>query len=122
MSAQGTAGLTVAPALRSFIDAEVLPGLGIAPEGFWQGFATLLADFVPRNRALLAKREEIQAKLDAWHKAQGGTPIDARSYESFLKEIGYLVPVGADFAIDTADVDPELASIAGPQLVVPINN
>ena len=122
MSAEGTAGLTVAPALRSFIDTEVLPGLGIAPAGFWQGFATLLVDFVPRNRALLAKREEIQAKLDAWHKAQAGTPIDPRAYESFLKEIGYLVPVGADFAIDTADVDPELASIAGPQLVVPINN
>ncbi len=117
-----TAGLTVAPALRSFIDTEVLPGLGIAAEGFWQGFASLLTDFVPRNRALLAKREEIQAKLDAWHKEQAGKPIDAQAYERFLKEIGYLVPVGEDFAIDTANVDPELASIAGPQLVVPINN
>jgi malate synthase len=122
MSAEGTAGLTVAPVLREFIDAEVLGGLGIAPEGFWQGFARLLADFVPRNRALLAKREAIQAKLDAWHKERLGTPIEPKAYESFLKEIGYLVPVGADFAIDTADVDPELATIAGPQLVVPINN
>ena len=122
MSAEGIAGLTVAPALRSFIDSEVLPGLGIAPAGFWQGFAKLLADFVPRNRTLLAKREAIQAKLDAWHKTHTGRPIDPQAYESFLKEIGYLVPVGADFAIDTANVDPELASIAGPQLVVPINN
>jgi malate synthase len=122
MSAEGTAGLTVAPVLREFIDAEVLAGLGIAPEGFWRGFAKLLADFVPRNRALLAEREAIQAKLDAWHKAQAGRPIEPRAYESFLEEIGYLVPIGDDFAIDTADVDPELATIAGPQLVVPINN
>ncbi len=76
----------------------------------------------PKNRALLARRDELQASIDAWHRARRGAPLDAAAYRAFLTEIGYLVPEGPDFTIDTANVDPELASIPGPQLVVPVMN
>jgi malate synthase len=117
-----TAGLRIAPVLHKFVESEVLDGLSIEPAQFWSGFASLLKDFAPRNRMLLAEREAIQAKIDAWHGERAGAPFDGVAYESFLREIGYLVPEGSAFTIDTTNVDPELASIAGPQLVVPINN
>ena len=109
-------GLQVAPDLLAFVNDEALPGTGVASPDFWQGFAAMLADLTPKNRALLARRDELQAQIDAWHQAPRG------KYQTFLKEIGYLLPAPADFEIDTANVDPEIATIAGPQLVVPITN
>jgi malate synthase len=115
-------GLQVANELASFIDTSALPGTGISPDAFWAGFAGLLAKMTPRNRALLQKRDDLQSAIDAWHVAQRGKPHDRVAYEHFLKDIGYLVPEGDDFEIDTANVDPEIATIPGPQLVVPITN
>ena len=115
-------GLQVASELASFIDTSALPGTGISPDAFWAGFAGLLAQMTPRNRALLQKRDDLQSAIDAWHVAQRGKPHDRAAYEHFLKDIGYLVPEGDDFEIDTANVDPEIATIPGPQLVVPITN
>ena len=114
--------LDVAPALKSFIEAEALPGTGIAPADFWAGLASLLADLAPRNAALLAKRDHLQAQIDTWHHQHAEKPINAAAYEAFLREIGYLLPEPADFAVTTANVDPELGAVAGPQLVVPVNN
>ncbi len=116
------AGLQVAPVLAEFIETEALPGTGISADVFWKGFAKLVDDMGPRNRDLLAKREDLQAKIDAWHVADRGKPFDADAYRSFLTEIGYLVPEGPDFAIGTHSVDPEIADLPGPQLVVPIMN
>ncbi|MCE0503792.1 malate synthase G [Roseivivax sp. GX 12232] len=115
-------GLQVEKGLCDFIETKALPGTGIAPEDFWTRFAALLAEMTPENRRLLAEREETQAKLDAWHREHPGTISDPAVYESFLREIGYLVEEGDDFQIETADTDPEIATIAGPQLVVPITN
>jgi len=115
-------GLDVAQALYDFIETEALPGTGIDSGAFWAGVDALLHDLAPRNRALLATRDAIQAKIDAWHVARRGQTLDAAEYESFLREIGYLVPEGPDFTIDTANVDDEIARLAGPQLVVPITN
>jgi len=89
---------------------------------FWSGLDTLLHDLAPRNRALLDTRDALQAKIDSWHTARRGQIFDAAAYESFLREIGYLVPEGEDFTIGTANVDDEIARLAGPQLVVPITN
>ncbi|MGB3471638.1 MAG: malate synthase G [Erythrobacter sp.] len=120
------AGLSVDERLAVFLETQVLGPLGRDVDAFWTGFAALLADFVPRNRALLAKRGELQAKIDAWHleraKKSVGKPHDAAEYRAFLTEIGYLVPEPADFTIGTQNVDPEIATMAGPQLVVPILN
>ncbi len=110
------AGLSVAPNLADFIETRVLPPLGIAAEGWWKGVADIFARFTPENRALLAKREELQAALDARYDA--GEPVD----EAFLRAIGYLVPEPVPFTIGTANVDPEIATMAGPQLVVPSLN
>src|SRR6476661_11195065 len=96
------AGIEVDPALAAFIDDEVLAPLGRDEDDFWHGFAALLADFVPRNRALLAKRDALQKQIDAWHRARRGQPHDAAAYRSFLEEIGYLVPEPGDFTIGTA--------------------
>ncbi|MBX9749583.1 MAG: malate synthase G [Roseococcus sp.] len=114
--------LDVAPVLKTFIETEALPGTGVAPADFWAGLSGLLADLAPRNAALLAKRDALQAQIDAWHRAHPEKPIDAAAYEAFLREIGYLLPEPADFAVTTAHVDPELGAVAGPQLVVPVNN
>jgi malate synthase len=114
--------LSVAEALHDFIEAEALPGTGIASGTFWDGLAALIADLGPRNRDLLARRDRIQGEIDAYHRARRGQPFEAAEYERFLREIGYLVPEPADFAIDTGDVDDEIARIAGPQLVVPVSN
>ncbi len=116
------AGLSIDSRLASFLEGEVLTPLGRDVGAFWQGFAALLADFAPRNRALLAKRESLQAQIDAWHIERAGKPHDAAAYKAFLTEIGYLVPEPADFQIGTQNVDPEIATMAGPQLVVPILN
>ncbi len=116
------AGFTIDSRLASFLEAEVLGPLGRDVEAFWQGFAALLADFAPRNAALLAKREDLQAQIDAWHVERAGKPHDAAAYKAFLTEIGYLVPQPSDFQIGTQNVDPEIATMAGPQLVVPILN
>ena len=110
------AGLQVAPALARFIEAQALPGTGLDADRFWAGVAAILARFAPENRALLAVRDTLQAQIDARYAA--GQPVDA----AFLREIGYLVPEPAPFAVDPADVDDEVARIAGPQLVVPILN
>ena len=116
------AGLQIAAELVDFLEAEALPGTGVAPEAFWEGFAGLLAWGTPKNRALLETRETLQEQLDAWHRERRGQGHDAAAYEAFLREIGYLVPEGAEFAIETGNTDPEIAEIAGPQLVVPITN
>jgi malate synthase len=115
-------GLAVAPALASFIDERVLPGTGIEPGAFWSGAAGIFARFAPENAALLAKRDDLQAKIDAWHQERAGQPIDGREYQAFLREIGYLVEEPAPFAVETMNVDAEVATLAGPQLVVPILN
>ncbi len=116
------AGIEVDRALAAFVENEVLAPLGHAPDRFWEGFARLLATFVPRNRALLARRDDLQAQIDAWHGENAGKPHDAAAYRAFLERIGYLVPEPGDFTIGTANVDPEIATMAGPQLVVPILN
>ena len=115
-------GLQVATELASFIEDRALPGTGITPAAFWSGLAALTAEFAPRNRALLQKRDDLQARIDAWHIARRGQPHDHAAYKAFLMEIGYLLPEGPDFQIDTTHVDPEIASVPGPQLVVPVTN
>ncbi len=116
------AGLQVASVLADFIERQALAGLGIDASRFWDGTARLFAQFVPENRALLAKRDAIQAQLDDWHRQRRGQPIDAGEYRAFLREIGYLVGEPAPFAIGTDNVDDEIARTAGPQLVVPSLN
>jgi malate synthase len=115
------AGLRVAGELFTFVSDEALPGTGIGELDFWKRFAALLAALTPRNRALLARRDALQQQLDAWYRANGA-PTDMAAYRSFLTEIGYLVPEGPDFAVSTQNVDPEIAQVAGPQLVVPVMN
>ena len=116
------AGLSVAPVLADFVDQNALPGTGVDAGQFWSGFAGILAEFAPRNRALLAKRDDLQAQIDDWHGARARQPQDPAAYEIFLREIGYLVPEPAPFEIGTANVDAEVATMAGPQLVVPSLN
>jgi malate synthase len=115
-------GLQVARELHDFIAKEALPGSGVDAQEFWSGFAALAVKLMPRNRELLAERDRLQAAIDAWHKANPAKPIKADAYTAFLKEIGYLKPEGADFQIGTQNVDPEIATMAGPQLVVPLTN
>jgi len=100
----------------------VLPGTRVTAEAFWQGLSDLLRDLVPVNRALLAKRDQIQAQIDAWHRKHPGAAFDAAAYRRLLTEIGYLIPEGTAFQVETANVDAEIAHIAGPQLVVPVDN
>lgn len=116
------AGVTIDSRLAVFLETEVLAPLGRDAGAFWTGFADLLADFAPRNRALLEKRESLQGQIDAWHVERAGKPHDAAAYKAFLTDIGYLVPEPADFTIGTQNVDAEIATMAGPQLVVPILN
>ncbi|MFD1105753.1 malate synthase G [Sphingobium olei] len=116
------AGLRVAVLLADFIEQHALPGTGIAPDTFWAGAADILARFAPENRALLRKRDTLQAQIDSWHEQRRGQPHDPISYETFLRDIGYLVPEPAPFQIGSTNVDEEVARMAGPQLVVPILN
>ena len=117
-----THGMSVDAALHALIEERALPGTGVAPDAFWSGLAALFRDLGPRNAALLAVREEMQARIDAWHRERRGQPHDADAYRAFLEEIGYLVPEGGAFEVGTQNVDPEIAEVAGPQLVVPITN
>lgn len=115
-------GLQVAAPLVEFIERDALPGTGVDANKFWSGFGAIYAEFAPRNAALLAKRDDLQARIDAWHLARTGQAHDATAYRKFLTDIGYLVPEPAPFRITTANVDAELATLAGPQLVVPVLN
>ena len=114
--------LQVATELHDFIERRVLPGSGVASEAFWRGFDAIVHDLAPRNAALLAERERLQAEIDAWHRAHPGPITRPRKYRAFLERIGYLVPVPARARATTKNVDAELALQAGPQLVVPITN
>lgn len=116
------AGLQVDAALAAFVEREVLAPQGKDAGTFWSGFAGLLGKFVPLNRALLERRDELQAQIDAWHVARAGKPIDQADYQAFLSDIGYIVPEPAPFQIGTQNVDAEIATMAGPQLVVPVLN
>ncbi|CCF63347.1 malate synthase G [Nocardia cyriacigeorgica] len=115
-------GLQVARVLHEFVENEALPGTGVDSAAFWAGAEQVINDLAPRNRALLAERDEIQGKLDAWHGENPGANYDKAAYKNFLTEIGYLRPEPADFQIDTQNVDDEIATTAGPQLVVPVMN
>jgi len=115
------AGLQIADVLYRLVNDEVAPGTGISPAQFWDAMAAVIKDLAPKNRALLAKREQIQAQIDEWHRANRGQ-FDAAKYKAFLTEINYLLPEPADFAVSTVNVDEEIANLAGPQLVVPVMN
>ncbi len=115
-------GLSIDSTLFDFVNAEALPGTGVSEDDFWRGYAGLLADLAPRCSALLAKRADLQSKIDAWHLANKGKPADMAGYTGFLRDIGYLVDEPADFQVGTENVDPEIARLAGPQLVVPVTN
>ena len=114
--------LKVAKILHDFIIAEVIPGTGIEASSFWQGLEPILHLFAPLNRALLQRRDALQAKIDDWYRGRRGRPFDEAAHKAFLQKIGYLVPEGPPFGVDTANVDNEIAKVAGPQLVVPISN
>ena len=114
--------LKVSKELDDLINKKVCIGIDLEPESFWVSFEKIIKEFTPRNKALLEKRENLQKKIDDWHLANKGKPIDKAEYKNFLKEIGYLLEEPEDFSIETKNVDPEIASIAGPQLVVPVMN
>ncbi|MDI3305823.1 MAG: malate synthase G [Acetobacteraceae bacterium] len=116
------AGLKVSRVLRDFMEQEALPGTGVEPARFWSSLAGIVRDLAPRNAELLRKRDELQAKIDAWHREHPAKPVDLPAYTAFLKEISYLLPEGPDFQVGTTNVDAEIAHIAGPQLVVPVSN
>jgi malate synthase len=116
------AGLHIAEPLVRFIEERALPGTGIDAARFWSGLADILARFAPENAQLLRVRDDLQARLDAWHAAHAGAPVDQHEYQTFLREIGYLVDEPAPFTVDPRQVDAEVAGVAGPQLVVPILN
>lgn len=115
-------GLQVAKVLYDFVGNEALPGTGVDVDAFWAGADKVVHDLAPKNRDLLAKRDELQSRIDGWHRDRAGKPIDAAEYKEFLEEIGYLVPAPEPFEVSTANVDTEITSTAGPQLVVPILN
>src|ERR1700678_2650124 len=109
--------LEIDKVLYDFVNQQAMPGTGIEERPFWSEFAALVAAWAPRNEALLRRRDELQSKIDAWHREHPGAAFDPSSYKAYLLEIGYLVPEKQPFAIDTANVDPEIALVAGPQLV-----
>ncbi len=115
------AGLRVARVLDDLVRERIAPGTGIEPERVWRLLADLVADLGPRHRALLARRDELQAAIDDWFRARRGQPVDIASYRRYLEEIGYIVPAGGPFTVSTDSVDPEIAELAGPQLVVPVD-
>ncbi|BBB28284.1 malate synthase G [Neptunomonas japonica] len=117
-----TGSLQVAEGLYNFINNEALPGTGISNDQFWSAMDAVIHDLAPRNRELLAKRDDFQTQIDQWHINRKGQPFNFSEYKTFLKTIGYLVPEGADFSAQTSNVDPEMATMAGPQLVVPVMN
>jgi len=115
-------GLQVASELHQLLEQDILPGTGVSSDRFWQGLEGIITDLAPRNRALLARRDELQAQIDDWHRQHPGVDYDRAAYRTFLEDIGYLLPEGEDFSITTSHVDDEVARIAGPQLVVPVMN
>ena len=115
-------GLQVAKVLFDFVNNEAIPGTGLNADQFWAGADKVIHDLAPKNKALLAKRDDLQARIDAWHQAQAGKAHDAVAYKAFLQDIGYLQPEAADFQATTQNVDDEIARMAGPQLVVPVMN
>ena len=115
-------GLQVASVLHHLLENDIAPGTGIAAADFWQALESVITELAPENRALLQVREDLQAKIDQWHRANSGADYDKEAYKAFLQEIGYLLPEGDDFSITTENVDPEVATLAGPQLVVPVMN
>ncbi len=115
-------GLQVARVLHDFVREEALAATDVDESTFWSAFERLVEDVTPRNRALLAERDRLQSAIDEWHRSRAGTELDPQAYQEFLAEIGYLLPEPADFQVSTRGVDPEIASIAGPQLVVPVLN
>ena len=114
--------LSVDDILHAFVEGELLPETGVAPAAFWAALEQILADFTPRNKELLAHRDDLQVKIDAWWRDRRGRPLDVAEETAFLREIGYLLPEPEAFQITTDNVDPEIAKIAGPQLVVPVSN
>jgi len=115
-------GLQIAAVLHEFIAEQAVPGTGVDQGSFWAGFEAILTDLEPKNTALLKQRDDLQAMIDDWHRSHKGEPYDEAAYKAFLQDIGYLLPEGEDFLIATENVDAEIATIAGPQLVVPVNN
>ena len=115
-------GLQVAKVLFDFVNNEAIPGTGLTADQFWAGADKVIHDLAPKNKALLAKRDDLQARIDAWHQAAAGKAHDAVAYKAFLQDIGYLQPEAADFQATTQNVDDEIARMAGPQLVVPVMN
>jgi malate synthase len=116
------AGLKITRSLFDFVAKDAIPGTGVDAAAFWSGFAAVLAELGPRCAVLLADRERLQTVIDTWHTERRGKPFDQNEYFSFLRSIGYLTEEPTDFAVDTENVDPEIATIAGPQLVVPVTN
>ena len=114
--------LRVDPILFDFVNDEAIPGSGVDSARFWAAFSRIVSSFAPRNKSLLAERDALQTQIDAWHRERRGTALDLDAYRAFLTEIGYLVPEGDAFAVTTDGVDSEIATIAGPQLVVPLTN
>jgi malate synthase len=114
--------LTIDAGLKTFVDHEALPGTGLDPARFWSGFEAIAVGFTPRNRALLAQRDELQVAIDAWWREHKGLAFEVRAHARFLQSIGYLVPEPAGVSIDTDNVDPEISQVAGAQLVVPVDN
>ena len=115
-------GLGVARCLHDLVEDEIAPGTGVEPEAFWRSLAGIVRDLGPRNRALLDRRDQLQTQIDAWHSKRATQPLDPAEYRAFLESIGYLLPAGDGFRIETGNVDDEIALIAGPQLVVPVDN
>ena len=115
-------GLQVAKVLYDFVNDEALPGTGVSAEAFWEGAGKVFADLAPKNKALLAKRDDLQAQIDAWHRERAGKPLDAAEYKAFLQEIGYLLPEPEPFQVVNDKVYSEIDTTAGPQLVVPVLN
>jgi len=116
------ANLQIAPVLYDLLENEIAPGTGVAAEDFWQGLSSILDELGPRNTALLAIRDDMQESIDTWHREHPGAGYDCAAYRTFLENIGYLLPEGEDFSIETTGVDEAITSVAGPQLVAPVIN
>src|SRR5690606_3806000 len=108
--------------LVDFVEKEVLPGTAVSADQFWSGFSALVAEHAPTNERLLLRRDELQSQVDDWHRRYGPVVNNPQGYEFFLRDIGYLVSEPADSTIETAGLEPEISSLCGPQLVVPVSN